>query len=733
MSVEHLQFFASCPKGLEGLLHEELLALGADSARETVAGSYFSGPVVMAYRACMWSRMANRILLPLTKFEMNSAEELYSGVRSIEWTEHWSGVGSLAVDFSGRSDEIRHTQFGAQKTKDAIVDYYRDKGISRPSVDKREPDMRINVRIHKGGATVAWDLGGDSLHRRGYRTEQGLAPLKENLAAAILLRADWPGVASRGGALIDPMCGAGTLLIEGAMMAADIAPGLARKRYGFDAWRGHRKDLWDQIREDAQSRADIGRQRELPEIRGYDADPKVIRMAEANIDRAGLSRQVRVSSRALSEFKLPSHRNIDYGLLICNPPYGERLGEEGDLRLLYSLLGDKFKQHCQGWAAAVFTGNPDLGKTMGLRSYKQYAFWNGALACKLLMFKVDQDQFVETDPVPRKSIEHNAGGSFVYAEQESEWSAGEQMFANRLRKNIKRLGKWLKKYDYECYRVYDADMPEYAVAVDVYGPCVHVAEYSAPESIKVEDAVRRLNEVRRVLPLVFNIAPEKIIFKQRRRQRGAWQYKREQSEGQELVVREGKAKFKVNLSDYLDTGLFLDHRPLRLHIASKVRDKSFLNLFCYTASVTVQAALGGARSSLSVDMSKVYLAWAKENFEINGIDAERHRLVEGNCLEWVKNCAQRFDIILLDPPSFSNSKKMEGVLDIQRDHVELIKASANLLNPGGLLYFSNNLRRFKLDADQLQNFDIKDISKSTIDEDFKRNKKTHRCWLIRHS
>lgn len=738
MSAEHLQFFASCPKGLEGLLHQELLSLGASSARETVAGSYFTGPVIVAYRVCMWSRLANRVLLPLVNFEMNSAEELYSGVRSIEWSDHWSGKGSLAVDFSGRNDEIRHTQFGAQKTKDAIVDYYRDKGVSRPSVDKREPDMRINVRIHKGGATVAWDLGGDSLHRRGYRTEQGLAPLKENLAAAILLRADWPGVAARGGALLDPMCGAGTLLIEAAMMAADIAPGLVRTRYGFDAWRGHRSALWQQVREDAQSRADIGRQRELPEIRGYDADPRVIRVAEANIERADLSKQVRVGTRALEEFRLPTHRNIDHGLLICNPPYGERLGEADELRLLYRQLGDKLKEQCRGWSAAVFTGNPDLGKTMGLRSHKQYAFWNGAIACKLLMFRVDEDQFVKTDKIPEASFAHGMEDSpepnFIYVKHESEWSAGEQMFANRLRKNIKRLGKWLKKNDYQCYRVYDADMPEYAVAIDRYGDCIHVAEYSAPDSIKVEDAKRRLKEVRRVLPLVFDISPEKIFYKQRRRQRGVWQYKREQSQGQaELLVREGPAKFKVNLSDYLDTGLFLDHRPLRLKIASEVGGKSFLNLFCYTASVTVHAALGGAKSSVSVDMSKVYLAWAKENFALNGIDTERHHLQEGNCLQWIENCKQRFDIILLDPPSFSNSKKMEGVLDIQRDHVELIKASCNLLNPGGHLYFSNNLKRFKLDREQLQGFDISDISQSTIDEDFKRNKKIHRCWLIRHS
>lgn len=750
MSAEYMQFFATCPKGLEGLLREELLALGASAVRETVAGSYFTGPVELAYRACMWSRLANRILLPLGSFETSSAEDLYQGIRDIEWLDHWSGKGSLAVDFSGGNDGIRHTRFGAQKTKDAIVDYFRDKGISRPSVDRREPDMRINVRLHRGGASVAWDLGGDSLHRRGYRTEQGLAPLKENLAAAVLLRADWPGVAARGGALLDPMCGSGTLLIEGAMMIAEIAPGLARKRYGFENWLGHSKAVWCQVLEEAESRAATGRSRELSEIRGYDADPQVIKVAEANIARAGLSRQVRVSTKSLREFKRPTHRTLDYGLLICNPPYGERLGDESSLRPLYRELGDKMKEQCAGWAAAVFTGNSHLGKTMGLRSHKQYALWNGALACKLLLFRVEQSQFVDTDKLAvgqspelrlAEQTESEALASeddhfhreFAYPKNESEWGSGEQMFANRLRKNIKRLRKWAKKHQHECYRIYDADMPEYSVAVDLYRDRVHVAEYLAPDSIPVEDTQRRLDEIRRVLPLVFEVEPNQVFYKQRQRQRGAWQYNKQKNQGQEFQVREGGATFKVNLTEYLDTGLFLDHRRLRLRIGSESAGKSFLNLFCYTASMTVHAALGGAEKTVSVDMSKVYLAWAKENFELNKIDTHSHQLLAGNCLEWIKNCEERFDIILLDPPSFSNSKRMEGILDIQKDHAELIEDSCKLLNPGGHLYFSSNSRRFKLDRQLLENFEITDISESTIDEDFKRNKKIHQCWLIRNS
>lgn len=740
MSAELTQYFATCPKGLEGLLYDELLALGAESTRETVAGCYFYSKVSTAYRACMWSRLANRILLPLNSFEVNSAEELYEGISAIPWTEYWSGKGTLAVDFTGRNDAIRHTQFGAQKTKDAVVDYYRGKGIDRPSVDKIRPDIRINVHLHHGKATAALDFGGESLHRRGYRTEQGIAPLKENLAAAILLRADWPGVAARGGALIDPMCGAGTLLIEGVMMAAEIAPGLTRQRYGFEAWEQHKPSTWKQIRKEAEAKADAGRARYLPNFEGYDADPRVIRSARANIERAGLTKQIKVERRAMSDFARSSERDHDFGLLICNPPYGERIGEEESLRPLYKQIGNKLKEECAGWHAAIFTGNVGLGKTMGLRSHRQYAFLNGALACKLLLFKVEESQYVKSPGAAGGATEYTERDGFdigidqlIYPKNESEFTSGEQMFANRLKKNIKHLKKWVKREELQCYRIYDADMPEYAVAIDRYNECLHVSEYRAPIGIAPEDAERRLNEVKRVLPLVFDIEPTEIFLKQRQRQRGTWQYERQGNDSRHLVVIEGAARLKVNLSDYLDTGLFLDHRPLRQRIASESKGKSFLNLFCYTASVTVHAALGHAKSSVSVDMSKVYLAWAEENLRLNNIDQEAHQLVAGNCLEWIKSCTTQFDIILLDPPSFSNSKRMEGVLDIQRDYLELIESCSKLLTADGSLYFSNNLKRFKMDSSKLPHLRVEDISESTIDIDFRRNGKIHRCWLIRNS
>jgi len=275
-------------------------------------------------------------------------------------------------------------------------------------------------------------------------------------------------------------------------------------------------------------------------------------------------------------------------------------------------------------------------------------------------------------------------------------------------------------------------MPEYAVAVDIYGDAVHVAEYQAPRGIDPDAADRRLAEVRAALPEALGVAPDAIAYKQRRRQRGAAQYEKQASKGEYLSVREGQAKLLVNLWDYLDTGLFLDHRPLRLKIASEARNKDFLNLFCYTGSATVHAAIAGAKSTTSVDMSNTYVGWLRKNLAHNGLAENRHRLVRANCLEWLQQDTGSYDLILLDPPSFSNSKSMDESFDVQRDHPGLLRAVMSRLRRDGVLYFSNNRRGFKLDSGIEQEFSCQDITRSTLDPDFQRNQKVHCCWQLVH-
>mgnify|MGYP001828056300 CR=1 FL=1 len=717
------QWFAACPRGLENLLVAELDSLGAERTRETVAGVYFHGPSAMGYRACLWSRLANRILRPVTTVEASDADQLYQQLKTIDWGALFSARQTFSIDFSGQSDSIRNTQFGAQRSKDAIVDWFVDSFGQRPSVERRQPDIRFNIRLSKGRAVVSVDYSGGSLHQRGYRQKAGAAPLKENLAAAILLRADWPGMAARGGALIDPMCGSGTLLLEGAMMAADIAPGLDRRQFGFERLKDHNDAQWKAILADARGRAERGRAGQLPEMRGYDADPRVIRRAEENIARAGLQQHVRVSCKPLAELRKPTHKPLPHGLLISNPPYGERLGEKESLKFLYRELGEMMVREFPGWQAALFTSDLDLGRATGLRSHKRYRLFNGALETHLLLFDLEGNRLSENTPTDSVSGQDTAATVL---------SEGASMFANRIRKNRKRLKSWLKREGVECYRLYDADMPEYAVAVDIYGDAVHVAEYQAPKGIDPDAADRRLAEVRAALPEALGVAPDSIAYKQRRRQRGTAQYEKQASKGEYFSVNEGQARLLVNLWDYLDTGLFLDHRPLRLKIAGEAKGKDFLNLFCYTGSATVHAALAGAKSTTSVDMSNTYLGWLRKNLAHNGLAETRHQLVRANCMDWLEKDRGEYDLILLDPPSFSNSKSMDDSFDVQRDHPDLLRAAMARLRKDGVLYFSNNRRGFKLDEQLQETFACEDITRATLDPDFQRNQKVHCCWRLRH-
>src|SRR3989338_1907006 len=752
---DRYELFLTCPKGLEGLLLEEASSLGLEEAREHTSAIRGMADMETAYRLCLWSRLANRVLLVLKRYSVQDAQSLYEGVLEVDWFEHLESTGSLAVEFSGNGSGIDNTHFGALKVKDAIVDKLRLKDGTRPSVDKLNPDMRVHLRLDRGEAVLSLDLGGHSLHQRGYRLQQGAAPLKENLAAAILIRAGWPRIAAAGCALADPMCGVGTFLVEAAMIAADIAPNLKRPYWGFSAWLGHVPALWKKVHEDGEARAEIGLAKPPLWIRGYEADPRLIQPGRNNIERAGLSDWIKVYQGEVATFEPRPDQN-QTGLVICNPPYGERLGDEASLLYLYQNLGERLRQACLNWEAAVFTGAPDLGKRMGIRSHKQYAFWNGALPCKLLLFKLLPDQFVTgerrtseqrqverelasgDEPAGSRVASHEAGGRnrterpveqpAVPVEQ-ARLSEGGQMFANRLQKNLKALSKWVRREGIDCYRVYDADMPEYALAIDLYHDWVHVQEYAAPRTIYPEKAQARLFDALAAIPQALNVDKSKVVIKRRERQSGTKQYERQAAQGQFTTVSEHGVKLLVNLTDYLDTGLFLDHRSLRLRLQREAAGKRFLNLYAYTATATVHAAKGGARSTTSVDLSKTYLDWARRNLALNGF-SDKNRLEQGDVMAWLAADREEYDLIFIDPPTFSNSKRMEGVFDVQRDHVELLDLAMARLAAGGVLYFSNNFRKFQLDEGLAARYAVEEISASTLDPDFARNPKIHRAWRL---
>ncbi len=697
------RFFATAPRGLEELLAGELTSLGLDGVRVRRGGVEFGGALASAYRVCLWSRLANRVLFPLAQFTAVDEQALYDGVRAIEWAAHLGPENTLAVAFTGIRAAIGHSRYAEQRVKDAVVDQIRDRTGSRPSVDTEQPDLRIHVHMRIDAVTVAVDLAGDSLHRRGYRRVDGPAPLKENLAAAMLIRADWPELAAAGGAFVDPMCGSGTLLIEAAWMAGDSAPGLLRTHYGFLNWRGHDETAWKDLIDEALGRQERGLPT-LPPILGYDQDPVAVETAQAHLRRVGLADRVAVERREIGQARPP--QGAERGLVATNPPYGERLGEQHELVPLYLRLGEALKRHFPGWRALVLNG---AGCQLGLKPERSWQLFNGPIECRLERFEMG----VETRIGDRQPA---------------------QDLVNRITKNQRQLKKWLARENIDCYRVYDADIPEYALAVDVYnttdGRWLHVQEYAAPASIDPARAQARLRAALSVLPETLETDPARLVFKVRQRQRGDSQYRRLSEQEQFLEVREGPCRLWVNLTDYLDTGLFLDHRPTRQWIGEHARAKRFLNLFCYTGAATVHAALGGAAATTSVDLSATYLEWTRKNLRLNQCNSPIHQLMRADCREWLERCRERYDLIFLDPPSFSNSKRMDGDLDIQRDHAELIRAAMRLLNPDGLLIFSTNRRGFKLDAALGEELAIEDRSAWSIPKDFQRSQRIHQCWFV---
>lgn len=764
----------TCPKGVELVLEDEVLGFGADNVRQTVGGIFCEADLAQIYHICLWSRFANKVIWILDEKKVTSTDEFYKVVRDIAWTSCFSVSKTFAVDFKGTNRYIKHSNYGALLVKDAIVDCFNAEVGERPDVSPKQADVRVYAQVKHDYLLFGIDMSGGSLHKRGYRLDGAMAPLKENLAAALVKRANVVPDDAR--LFVDPMCGSGTLLIEAVMMKLNIAPGLQRPVFGFENLLKHQRAVWQEKLDVALDMRDtaIAATEDVVLATGYDRDSRVIAAAQQNVDRAGLSGCIKFKPQSLVDFA-PS-ADIDKALLLSNPPYGERLDQRNELFSVYQLLGQKIRQYCQGWQAAVLSSDDFLLKALSLQKSKLYKFYNGTLQTEWVLFDIYKkdtskrqargNETKETDVV-QHSISDATALSDNLAEDNVTDSAniwqqaaknrktnaveprddmpevdlkdqrflqGVEMVANRLRKNQKRLKKWIKQNDIHAYRIYDADMPEYAMALDYYGGQYQVTEYAAPKTVDAFAAYQRKQQFEQAVCDVFDLTKKQLVIKERKQQKGKSQYERVDETKHFFKVKEGNGLFYINLHDYLDTGLFLDHRPVRLKIAELAKGKRFLNLFAYTSAATVHAALGGATRSVSVDMSQTYQAWSERNFKANRMNPQLHRLERANCMEWLataKQSEERYDLIFLDPPSFSNSKRMEGTLDIQRDHGDMISKTMDVMADDGLLIFSNNLRGFSLDNWILEQYEVENISKQSIDKDFERNQKIHQCWLIR--
>jgi len=710
------QLFATTARGFEELLKSELTELGAQDAKVAQGGVHYWADDETLYRTLLWSRLSSRILLPIVQAKVFSDLDLYSAVVGVNWLDYFDEKVHFFVDFNGTNQEIRHTQFGAMRVKDGIVDYFERHGRARPNVDKEQPDIRIHAYLNRDDVVLSLDLSGDALHMRGYREDTGKAPLRETLAAAIVLRSGW----QKGTPLVDPMCGSGTLLIEAAQMEAQIAPQLYRLHWGFDFWQGHNQAAWEKVKEEALALAEAEKQREnSPHFYGFDLDHRVLQKAKQNAKNAGVAHLMQWQQGDVAAIKNPSP-NVA-GTVICNPPYGERLGTTPALIALYSVFGQRLKQQFAGWNASIFSGEPSLLDCLHLRSHRQFKAKNGPLDCV-------QKNYQIAERAEQSAVEN----ALEFDRTSSVSSEVAVDFANRLQKNIKKIEKWAKQQGLDAYRLYDADLPEYNLAVDRYADHIVVQEYAAPKNIDENKARQRLLDAVNATLNVTGIETNKLILKVRQKQKGTNQYEKLANKGEYFYVNEYGAKLWVNLTDYLDTGLFLDHRLTRKMLGEMVQGKDFLNLFAYTGSATVHAALGKAKSTTTVDMSNTYLNWAEQNLLLNDIEGKQHKLIQADCLQWLEKCDRQFDLIFVDPPTFSNSKRMEDSWDVQRDHIKLMTNLKRILRPNGTIVFSNNKRGFKMDFAKLEELGLSavEISHKTLPLDFERNKQIHNCWLV---
>lgn len=739
------KFFATCPKGLESLLFNELNALQASSVKETVAGVSFIGDMNLAMRVCLYSRFASRILLVLNTFRCEDDSDLYMGAHGIGYENYFSCDKTIAVTFNGTNNSIRNTQYGALRVKDALCDRFVDSKLERPNVDKHNPEVHIVATLKKGEVSVSLDLSGSAQFWREYHRSTGKAPLKENLAAAMVTRAGYTGVDN----FVDPMCGSGTLLLEAAAIATDTAAGLMRSDYGFKHLKDYDESAWSAILSEAQERSEAGKAKAKErgiKLYGFDADEYVIERAKENIANAGFEDFISVEHRPLDQLINPLTEVNDLPCtVVTNPPYGERMGNFNELILLYTTLGHKLKTCFAGGKAAVISTSTELLSCLRLSVDKSYRLFNGALECQLRTFKLDRAQIAlesgQFDNLDQNAI--NQGGANAYAAMNAQAEVAVD-FSNRLTKNLKNLSKWADKEKITAYRVYDADLPDYNAAIDRYNQYYVIQEYQAPATIKEFVAQKRLLDMIAATIKVTGAAGDNVIVKSREKQKGDSQYeKREDAVGHFMDVYEADIAFRVNLRDYLDTGLFLDARPIRRLIRKEAQGKSFLNLFAYTCTASVAAAMGGATRTLSVDMSRTYLDWGRENFILNDMDvnysgtsaSEQNHFVQADCLAYLsQDQGSTYDLIYIDPPTFSNSKRMEKSFDVQRDHLLMLGNLTRHLNDGGKVIFCTNKRNFKLhDGLEEYGFTVRNITKETFDPDFKRDMQLHTCFELTYN
>ena len=782
MDATNIEFFASCLVGVEQALAAELKRLRVRHVRPLRGGVAFFGRPIDAERVCLWSRVASRVTAVVGRVNAGDADLMYAGAYDLPWEEVVAPGAKLAVRAHGINPELRNTQFTALKVKDAICDALRSRTGARPDIDADNPDALIEVRVRENRATITFDVSGESLHRRSYfdAKDEGDAVLSCAHAAALLETVGAPEKLRAGWCLVDPACLVDFTLCEAAGIAADQAPGLLRERWGFNGWAMHDEKAWEDALADADERFEAGLSQLMRECKVSDSaslpNPDRVRIAGLAPSRGSVARARRhLRNARLSAFvRIECSTDQDFGedlaivartakrrhgaaVLVCHVSAADSSEDEAYAMfrasrfmsaVRHALPGSVFGLVDDRGVSSRFNDKPSFDERVG----------SGRIETRMQVFQEASSCQVEL------RLPNPEGGPDIPVEV-NEAKSGQ--FAARLRKVARERRKWAQAEGVSCYRVYDADLPEYNAAIDVYegagvdegATFVHIAEYQAPSSVDTLTARRRFEDLLVLTPAVLGVRPGFVYSKVRSRSRGGSQYRDAGKRSFVTHTTEAGLLFEIDLAGYLDTGLFLDHRITRRIVGEMARGKRFLNLFAYTGAATVHAAAGGAESTTTVDLSQTYLDWAQRNMRLNGfrcegapVDGRRgsrdgrtsgrerraeHEFVRADVMPWIVDArrqGRQFDLIFVDPPTFSNSKAMgRRTWDVQRDHVELLVGVSRLLARGGEAVFSCNLRSFKPDYDELTRLGVEltEITQDTIPHDFERNARIHRCYLLR--
>ena len=704
-----MKLVASCAFGLEALVARELQARGYETQTTGPGQIEFSGDWSDIARANLWLRTADRVSVVVADFHCDDFDTLFEATKQIDWRSLLSQDAKIHVTGSSVKSQLSSVPAVQRTVKKAIVASLLGSTSDRLAEDG--PLYRVHIGLRKDQARLTIDTTGPSLHKRGYREISTKAPLKETLAAALVQLSFWNPERP----LIDPFCGGGTILIEAALIGRNLAPGQNRS-FSCEAWSTCPSDVWEQARLEARAEC-IER---LPQrLIGTDIHAGALSLARRNADVAGVADEIHFQVRPFA--KLSSKQ--EHGCIITNPPYGDRL-DPVELQSLYESMPIVLR-NLPTWSYFILTAFPRFERLIGKSADRRRKLYNGRIECTYYQFH---------GPPPRPSAERDTDILPIFGGVTSKDNEQAEIFANRLKKRARHLRRWPTRRGITCYRIYERDIPEIPLVVDRYEDHLHIVEFERPHERDLARHADWLELMRITAANTLEVPLDNVVLKSRMRQAGLEQHEKLNDTGEEIVVREDGLEFLVNLTDYQDTGLFLDHRAARKMIRDLSEGQRVLNLFAYTGAFSVYAAAGQAREIVTVDWSHTYLDWARRNIERNNLLRPAYQFERDDTRQFLQGLDpdRQFDIIVCDPPTFSNSKRTDDVWSVQEDHAELIRMLLLNLAPDGRIFFSSNYRRFKLDEDALRGAVAQEITKQTVPEDF-RNQRVHRSWWIRHA